>query len=458
MAKIKAKIPTGPDLFATQSRTHDRRLRRQRALFIPRFVTLAAEKQQLKGDAQDNAYAIALRWADRESDGTLFTDNETTIDTQFLDQLFGEGLGYRVKTKSPDAWELEHKLTVKGVGIADGALGTFPATKSPAVVIELKGANADLDRDRTNGRSAVQQCWDYLNALPDCPWGIVSNFRTIRLYHRTKGVLSYEEYTLQELRRRDRFDEFYCLFERDGLLPSKVNQKPRAELLLKQTAERQKTVGDDLYRDYQRQRLTLIEHLHKSEGKDFDESIRIAQKLLDRIIFIAFCEDRDLLPTNTLRETVEDIDRYSRAKNPAWDSFLKLFKAIDLGNKTDKVEITAYNGGLFADDPAINSLELREKKWTNDFAGFGAYDFSEEVNVDVLGHLFERSITELEKLRVGGLFALKANVEAANGVTPAKGKSKKKPAAADESPLSKMPKSAGASASASTTPRPPSPV
>ncbi len=86
--------------------------------------------------------------------------------------------------------------------------------------------------------------------------------------------------------------------------------------------------------------------------------------------------------------------------------------------------ISAFNGGLFADDPDINNLELVDPKWTNAFAGFGNYDFSEEVNVDVLGHLFERSITELEKLRLGGLFSLKSNAEEIspieNGITAAK--------------------------------------
>ena len=80
---------------------------------------------------------------------------------------------------------------------------------------------------------------------------------------------------------------------------------------------------------------------------------------------------------------------YSRAKNPAWENFLDLFTAIDKGAK-GKREISAFNGGLFADDPAINALELVEEKWTNAFTGFGNYDFSEEINVDVLGHLFER--------------------------------------------------------------------
>ena len=71
--------------------------------------------------------------------------------------------------------------------------------------MELKDSGVNLDRDRFNGRTAVQQCWDYLNALPDCPWGIVSNFVTFRLYHRAKGSQAYEEFTLQELRGDKRF-------------------------------------------------------------------------------------------------------------------------------------------------------------------------------------------------------------------------------------------------------------
>ena len=71
--------------------------------------------------------------------------------------------------------------------------------------------------------------------------------------------------------------------------------------MLRKTAERQKIVGDDLYKEYHWRRLELIEHLQFQEGKSFDEAIRIAQKLLDRIIFIAFCEDRELLPKYTLK-------------------------------------------------------------------------------------------------------------------------------------------------------------
>ena len=448
MAK-KTTTPTdSPRLFETQQKAYDRRIRRQRALFIPRYIREAAESQQLSGTAQGAAYKIALRWADRESSGELIKDRETQIDTQFLDQLFGDGLGYQLKTKSPDHYHLEHKFSVPSVGIADAALGDFPRASVPTVVIELKDAATDLDRDRSSGRTAVQQCWEYMNALPDCPWGIVSNFSTIRLYHRSKGTLAYEEFTLDELRNRARFNEFYALFERGGLLPSRLNPIPRAAELLQKTERRQKEVGDDLYKLYQTQRLHLIDYLNTRRKMPLDNAIRIAQKLLDRIIFIAFCEDRELLPEKCLERAYTALPAFSKVTNPRWHNYLGLFHAVDKGNKGFP-QIDKFNGGLFAEDLEIDDLDLDDEPWTDGFKGFGSYDFSEEVNVEVLGHLFERSITELEKLRVGGLFALKANIENGNGgghassaAKPAKGKATKPAPESDDSPLSKMPKSA----------------
>lgn len=91
MAKRPPPANEAPKLFEHHERAQDRRTRRQRALLIPKFVREAASSQQLSGAAMDRAYAIATRWADLESSGNLAKHKETSIDTQFLDQLFGEG-------------------------------------------------------------------------------------------------------------------------------------------------------------------------------------------------------------------------------------------------------------------------------------------------------------------------------------------------------------------------------
>ena len=48
-----------------------------------------------------------------------------------------------------------------------------------------------------DGRTAVDQCWDYLVDLPGCRWGIVSNLISFRLYERDSTKRVYEHFTLE---------------------------------------------------------------------------------------------------------------------------------------------------------------------------------------------------------------------------------------------------------------------
>ena len=407
----------GPDLFVKLEK------RRRRALFLTRFLAEEADSVMLRGKKQDHAYAILRKWADLEANGHLDV-KETALDASFLQEVFGEALGYQLKTQSPDNYQLERNFSVPGVGTANGALGLFSpvATASPFAVIELKSAKIDLDRDKSNGRTAVQQCWDYLNAQPDCPWGIVSNFATTRLYHRDKTPLAYQEFHLKEMaQKRELFLQFYCLLETGGLLPSAYGE-PRALKLLDKTANRQREVGDELYLTYSEQRWRLIKHLQRQHGKSLDEAIRIAQILLDRILFVAFCEDRGLLPEKCIDRAYKTLPPFSKVTNPRWQNFLALFEAIDKGHSRDLGLENGYNGGLFRHDPAVDDLQL-DDAWTNFFHTVGNYDFRDEVNVEVLGHLFEKSIGELEGIRAAGLFSASTAQPVANGSQPAMPKS-----------------------------------
>ncbi len=411
--KKKASSPNGPDLFAKLEN------RRRRVLFLPRFLAEEAGAALLRGKKQDHAYAVLCQWADLIDRGHLTKKKETSLNADFLHQVFGDALGYKLATQSPEKYQLEREFTVPGVGAADGALGEFsPGTPpAPVAVIELKGATVDLDRDKSNGRTAVQQCWDYLNALPNCPWGIVSNFHTLRLYHRARTPLTYQEFQLADLAKREVFLQFYFLLETGGLLPSMLGE-PRALKLLNRTAHRQREVGDELYLTYSEHRWRLIEHLHRAHAKPLDEAIRIAQILLDRIIFVAFCEDRGLLPEKRIEAAYNTLPPFSKVTNPRWQNFLALFHAIDKGHSRDRDLENGYNGGLFRHDPAVDDLQL-DDSWTKFFYTVGNYDFRDEVNVEVLGYLFEKSIGELEGLRAGGLFAPAGPVPVPNGILPA---------------------------------------
>ncbi|MGA2440613.1 MAG: DNA methyltransferase, partial [Tepidisphaeraceae bacterium] len=158
------------------------------------------------------------------------------------------------------------------------------------------------------------------------------------------------------------------------------------------------------------QRYLLIEELIQKHGRTPEQAIRVAQKLLDRIIFIAFCEDRGLLPKRLLENTWKSVPPLARA-GVRWRNFLDVFHFVDKGH--ENLDLTAgYNGGLFAADEEIDKLDLSDR-WTDIFKNIGEFDFAEDVNVDVLGHIFEKSITELEKLRTTGFFAAQTAGEGA---------------------------------------------
>jgi hypothetical protein len=343
-----------------------------------------------------------------ESSGKLPKEKETQLEAEFLTQVFGEALGYTLFSEGKDQWNLKPKFFVNG-GEADAAIGLFESGKkrSPLALIELKGPTVNVDRDKFNGRTTVQQCWDYLNALPECPWGIVSNFVSFRLYHRNHTPRVYELFTLHDLRKKDEFLRFYYVLEKGALIPTTIGQRPRAQVLLEKSNKRQREVGDELYESYHDNRLRLIEHLcAHPHNKPLNNSIRIAQKLIDRIVFVAFCEDRALLPENSLHQASEQLPPFHRVTNPRWQNFLDLFRSIDEGN--EQRAISPYNGGLFRKDDEVDELQL-DDDWTKFFKKVGDYDFQHEVNVDVLGHLFEKSINDIERIRLAGLF--ESNIE-----------------------------------------------
>lgn len=402
--------PKGEHLFAEFNKARYGENRRDRPLFLPNILQQESLHKVLENKEQQRAYEIICKWADLESSGKLSKMNETAIEGEFCKEIFGDALGYTLFSDNKENWNFQQKFSVNG-GQADAVIGIFPARQKPQVraVIELKGPTVNVDKDRFNGRTPVQQCWDYLNNLPECPWGIVCNYVSFRLYHRNNTQRVYERFILQDLRKKEVFQQFYYLLEKGGLIPTPLQRIPRADYLLEKCTTRQREVGDELYGRYHDERLKLITHLSGPQRNfPLDKAIRVAQKLLDRIIFIAFCEDRELLPPKSLGESWDYVAPFERVTHRKWKNFLALFESIDKGNVNRN--IPPYNGGLFREDADIDKLDL-DDDWMYFFKTVGDYDFAHEINVDVLGHIFEKSINDIEKIRLTGLFEPKAEEE-----------------------------------------------
>ena len=392
------------DLFSSFKAKKFRENRRSQCLFLPEILESESLLQSIAYKNKEEAYEIISKWSDLEEDGKIFTRKETNIEAEFITEIFGKALGYKLFSDNLESWELEQKYRINGQE-CDAVLGNFSKDSTkPIAIIELKGPNVNLDKDRFNGRTAVQQCWDYMNLMPECPWGIVSNIVSFRLYHRDHSPRKYELFFLNELINQGYFSQFFYLFHRDGLLLPSFAEKSRAIQLLEKSINRQEEIGDELYVNYNYNRERLVSHLTKEPlNKDLNQAIAITQKLLDRIIFIAFCEDRGLLPQNTISKAHDNIFPFDKVTNPRWRNFKDLFQSIDSGNQ--RANISPFNGGLFKEDPEVDNLEL-DDRWTDFFHSIGKYDFNSSINVEILGHLFERSINDLEKLRLKGLFNL----------------------------------------------------
>src|SRR5437879_1910805 len=131
----------GPNLFAQAGN------RRRRGLILRKYLAEEADKAIHRSKKRDQAFELLQKWAKLETKGHLVSKKETALDASFLLEVFGDALGYKPATQSPEKYYLERNFTVPGVGTADGAVGVFvPGTPpSPTAVIELKAADTNLD-------------------------------------------------------------------------------------------------------------------------------------------------------------------------------------------------------------------------------------------------------------------------------------------------------------------------
>lgn len=307
-------------------------------------------------------------------------------------------LGYRTRLGGDGrAWSLspERNVAASGALRADSGIGWFSTGGTPTVhaVLELKGASQDLDTARSRALTPVQQAWNYAVQSSTCRWILVSNYKELRLYHRSRSQAEFERFRLRDLVELEPFRRLiFLLFEPQLLPPSPLDSAP-LDRLLTDSDRTQVEITDRLYKDYRATRAALFEDLcRRHSNQPPIELLRHAQKLLDRVLFIAFAEDRHLLPANILGKALEE-DSWSGS---LWSRLKRLFHWVDRGEP--KMDVDAFNGGLFAPDAELDALEPSDAVLGR-LRAIGDTDFAEDVSVEVLGHIFEQSITDLEDLR-----------------------------------------------------------
>lgn len=334
-----------------------------------------------------NVLDSARDWAARARDEGIDLQNESQLEQDFNRIVLRGVLGY--STQAPGSpGTLGFKQPVPGGTIVDAAIGHFDASKTVIIApLELKGPKVALDRIMPGrAKTPVQQAWDYAMDVPGARWVLLSNMKELRLYAFGHGRQSYHPFDLKKLDDPAELDRFRLLLEPEHLLGAGTAD------LLARSAQADRDVTNQLYRDYKDLRGQLsafITEQHPAIG--VEARIRAVQTLLDRLLFIAFAEDKGLLPPCSLAEAIAFTNKYE--PRPKWDQVRKLFEWVDVGAPPHN--IPRYNGGLFAPDPRIDALVLPDDL-VERFSTIADYDFASEVSVTILGHIFEQSITDVE--------------------------------------------------------------
>ena len=412
------------------------------------------------------------RWAAR-------TDlQEASAQAAFLEEFFHRTWGYVPpgQAGADAAFTLYPQFPVDGgsgrgrAGIADAALGIFgdEGGQIPQVLCAFTDIASGLDapqRGKGGNRSAVQRGLGYLDAArrgllgkgPTLPaWAIVTDMNEFRLYWADRGAEQDIRFTLRSVDRLQgpsllddddgaRFDRFvfHRLFHRDTLLVTTPGGHSLLGQLIAQQRVRERDLENRFYRDYRayRQHLcaALLEHNPPGSPRfpgTNGRLVRMAQKILDRCIFVFFCQDAGdtlALPARLLRDVLihHGNDRhFDPAANTIWPRLTGLFQAMNDGSAFDGNRLNPFNGGLFEPDPALDQLIIPNGVFCQPGQGrneaslrgdpltllyfCASYHYAAErtpgrggdavhgpdnsLSLYTLGRIFEQSITELEIL------------------------------------------------------------
>lgn len=233
--------------------------------------------------------------------------------------------------------------------------------------------------------------------------------------------------------------------------------KPLLAQLIGQQWVKERELENEFYLEYKGYREHLYQALLAHNGETTERFpgtrgrlVRLAQKILDRCLFVFFCEDMGQtlgFPPQLLRNFLmheSNDDYYDPNGSNIWGRLVRLFQAMNDGSAFGPNKLNQFNGGLFASDPDLEKLDvpnrvfcqqgqgqneaslyshpltllylsasynyasgwaegvtrppLAEADPQDEISGSPKRDPSRSLGLYTLGRIFEQSITELEIL------------------------------------------------------------
>ena len=351
---------------------------------VKKYLNLMDAQQIAKPWEQYQSYFL-----NEDIQANIHKIKEEQFQEGFLRELFVKVLGYTINP-SPNynlTTELKNEVGSKK---ADGAILLDGKVIG---VIELK------DHKTPDLTSIENQAFGYKSKHKDTRLVIISNFEKLRLY--IDNAVEYREWDIFQMTADDFSELYLCL--------AWQQVEHGVALQMKQeSVSNEDQITKALYRDYSQFKRVLFADILANnpvhEGGDEKEwqlmLFKKTQKLLDRLLFIFFAEDCALLPPNMIMQIVEEWEQLKDLDMdvPLYDRIKKHFGYLDTGYQGKKYEIFAYNGGLFKTDEVLDNLKISDDLLAEHTRRLSSYDFESDVDVNILGHIFENSLNEIEEV------------------------------------------------------------
>ncbi|MDN3646811.1 Eco57I restriction-modification methylase domain-containing protein [Pontixanthobacter aestiaquae] len=355
----------------------------------------AEDFERFKDTDEERTLLTTLEnWAARNAAGEVRDENG------LMSNIFGALWGYiEVGANQAGEFSIDPQFRVQGAGpnggagAADAGLGFFGHEGIPdtlQIACEFKGLDTDLDapqQGRADKRSPAEQCLNYLvcarrgmtgNEAITPRWGIVTDMNVFRLYWYDRAPSEYLEFNIEQRSllqgtgmlgddEESRFERylFKRLFHAETLLSK--GQKPELEQLISRAWIRARELENAFYQEYRAYREHLFQALIEANPNfagTRGRLVRLAQKVLDRSIFVFFCEDMGRAlgyPPQLLRDLLihRSIDQYFNPDGfTIWRELCDLFAAMNEGRAFGGHALNQFNGGLFAPDPELDELNI----------------------------------------------------------------------------------------------------
>lgn len=351
---------------------------------VKKYLNLLGENQALQPWEQYQRFFL-----NEDIQANIHKIKEEQFQEGFLRELFVKVLGYTINPSPNYNLTTEQKNEV-GSKKADGAILLNDMVIG---VIELK------DHKTPDLTSIELQAFGYKSKHKDTRLVVISNFEKLRLY--IDNAVEFREWDIFHMTLEEFRELYLCLawqqVEQGVVLRMKQESVSNEDQITKA-----------LYKDYSQFKRALFADILRQnptpEGKDEKEwqllLFKKTQKLLDRLLFIFFAEDCFLLQPNSM---VQIIDKWQQLKDldayvPLYERIKQYFGYLDKGHVGKPFDVYAYNGGLFKADDVLDNLIISDDILAEHTRQLSAYDFESDVDVNILGHIFENSLSEIEEV------------------------------------------------------------